>query len=97
MNMSKHTYRSELGMILDILEVAKDNGKQGTIISSIARRANLSHYAAMDKCQKLIDSGLMESKVEKKSNIFTVTEKGIHFFGELQKIVETAQSIKIRC
>jgi predicted transcriptional regulator len=95
--MSKHPYRSELGMILDILEVAKDYGMQGTIITSIARRANLSHYAAIDKCQKLIDSGLMESKVDKKSNIFIVTERGLHFFGELQKVVETAQSIKIRC
>jgi len=95
--MSKHPYRSELGMILDILEVAKDYGMQGTIITSIARRANLSHYAAIDKCQKLIDSGLMESRMDKKSNIFTITERGIHFFAELQKVVYTAQSIKIRC
>jgi len=95
--MSKHPYRSELGMILDILEVAREYGIQGTIITSIARRANLSHYAAIEKCQKLIDSGLMESRVDKKSNVFIITEKGIHFLGELQKVVETAQSIKIRC
>lgn len=50
--MSKQQYRSEMGIISDILHVTKDCGRQGEIISSIARKANLSHYAAIDKCQK---------------------------------------------
>ncbi|WP_231561874.1 hypothetical protein, partial [Nitrosococcus oceani] len=45
-SMSKQPYRSELGMISDILQVAMDYGRQGTIITTIARRANLSHYTA---------------------------------------------------
>ena len=95
--MSKQPYRSEIGMISDILQVAKDYGRQGTIITTIARRANLSHYTATDKCQKLIDFGLMESRTYKRGHIFSITDKGMQFLSELQKFTESAQAIKIRC
>ncbi|MDE1844394.1 MAG: transcriptional regulator [Thaumarchaeota archaeon] len=94
--MSKQPYRSELGMISDILQVTMDYGRQGTIITTIARRANLSHYTATDKCQKLIDFGLMESRADKRSNFFAITEKGIHFYEELQRFTETMQAIRVR-
>ncbi|MGI0087594.1 MAG: hypothetical protein ACREBI_06500 [Nitrosotalea sp.] len=42
--MSKHQYRSELGIISDVLSVIIDCGRHGAIISSISRKANLSHY-----------------------------------------------------
>jgi predicted transcriptional regulator len=93
----KQQYRSEVGIISEILQITMDCGMQGTIISSIARRANLSHYTAMEKCQKLIDFGLMESRVDKKSRSFAITEKGIKFHQEMQKFLEIAQEIKIRC
>ncbi|HEX5457762.1 MAG TPA: winged helix-turn-helix domain-containing protein [Candidatus Nitrosotalea sp.] len=92
----KQQYRSEVGIISEILQVTMDCGMQGTIISSIARRANLSHYTAMEKCQKLIDFGLMESRADKKSRSFVITEKGIKFHQEMQKFLEIAQEIKIR-
>jgi predicted transcriptional regulator len=92
----KQQYRSEVGIISEILQVTMDCGMQGTIISSIARRANLSHYTAMEKCQKLIDFGLMESRADKKSRSFIITEKGIKFHQEMQKFLEIAQEIKIR-
>ncbi|HEU5488269.1 MAG TPA: winged helix-turn-helix domain-containing protein [Candidatus Nitrosotalea sp.] len=92
----KQQYRSEVGIISEILQVTMDCGMQGTIISSIARRANLSHYTAMEKCQKLIDFGLMESRTDKKSRSFVITEKGIKFHQEMQKFLEIAQEIKIR-
>ncbi|MDR3782071.1 MAG: winged helix-turn-helix domain-containing protein [Candidatus Nitrosotalea sp.] len=92
----KQQYRSELGIISEVLQVTMDCGMQGAIISSIARRANLSHYTAMEKCQKLIDFGLMESKIDKKSRAFVITEKGIQFYHEMQKFLEIAQEIKIR-
>jgi len=93
----KQQYRSELGIVSEILQVAMDCGLQGAIISSIARRANLSHYTAMEKCQKLLDFGLMESRIEKKSRSFVITEKGIQFYHQMQKFLEIAQEIKIRC
>lgn len=92
----KQQYRSELGIVSEVLQVTMDCGTQGAIISSIARRANLSHYTAMEKCQKLIDFGLMEPRIDKKSRSFVVTEKGIQFYHEMQKFLEIAQEIKIR-
>ena len=92
----KQQYRSELGIISEVLQVVMDCGMQGAIISSIARRANLSHYTAIEKCQKLIDFGLMEFRIDKKSRSFVITEKGIEFHHEMQKFLEIAQEIKIR-
>ena len=92
----KQQYRSELGIISEVLQVVMDCGMQGAIISSIARRANLSHYTAIEKCQKLIDFGLMEFRIDKKSRSFVITEKGIQFYHEMQKFLEIAQEIKIR-
>lgn len=93
----KQQYRSEIGIVSEVLQIAMDHGVQGTIISSIARRANLSHYTAMEKCQKLINFGLMESREDRKTRYFIVTEKGIQFHHEMQKFLEIAQEIKIRC
>jgi predicted transcriptional regulator len=95
-NVSKQQYRSEMGIISEILGIAMDSGRGGAIISSIARRANLSHYTVIEKCQKLINAGLVESTSNNRNHIFVVTEKGIQFFQELQKFIEIAQSIKVR-
>ena len=94
--VSKQQYRTELGIISEILGVTMDCGRRGAIISSIARRANLSHYTVVEKCQKLIDAGLVESTSNNRNHTFVVTEKGIHFFQELRKFIEIAQSIKVR-
>jgi predicted transcriptional regulator len=94
--MSKQQYRGGLGIISDILYVTIDCGRQGAIISSIARRANLSHYAVIEKCQKLIDAGLVESRSNNKNRTFIITEKGVQFFQQLQKFVETVREVKIR-
>jgi predicted transcriptional regulator len=94
--MSKQQYRSEMGIISDILRVVMNCGRQGAIISHVARNANLSHYTAIEKCQKLIDFGLMESANDKKNHIFIITEKGLGFLQEMEKFIEIAQAIKIR-
>lgn len=94
--MSKQQYRAEMGIISDILQTAMNCGTQGTIISSIARASNLSHYTAVEKCQKLVDFGLMESRKYKRGQIYAITEKGILFFRELQRFEEYTQALKIR-
>jgi predicted transcriptional regulator len=94
--MSKQQYRSEMGIISEILGVTMDGGRSGAIISSIARRANLSHYTVTEKCHKLIDAGMIESTSNNRNHTLVVTEKGIQFFQELQKFIEIAQSIKVR-
>jgi len=85
-----------MGIISDILCATINLDRQGEIISAIARKANLSHYATIKKCQKLVDSGLMESVINKRNRIFIITEKGIEFFQELQKFLEIVQTTKIR-
>lgn len=94
--MSKQQYRSEVGVISEILQVVMDCGRQGMMISSIARRANLSHHTSIKKCQKLINFGLIESAFNGKNRTFTITEKGIHLFQEIQKFLEIVKVVKIR-
>ncbi|MBT7824747.1 MAG: MarR family transcriptional regulator, partial [Thaumarchaeota archaeon] len=51
-----------MGIMGDILDVTMNGGQQGVIVSAISRRANLSHYAVLDKCEKLINAGLVETR-----------------------------------
>lgn len=85
-----------MGIISDVLGVTMDCGKQGTMISSIGRRANLSHGMAVEKCTKWVDVRLIESISDKKNLTYIITEKGIQFFWEMQKFIEIAQAAKIR-
>ena len=94
--MSKQQYRSEMGIIADILGVTMDGGTQGVIVSAISRRANLSHYAVLEKCQKLIDAGLVESMKDSRNRLFTITEKGIRFFQEFQRFQNIVQMMNLR-
>ncbi len=94
--MSKQQYRSEMGIIADILGVTMDGGLQGVIVSAISRRANLSHYAVLEKCQKLIDAGLVQSMKDNRNRLFVITEKGIRFFQEFQKFQSLVQSMNLR-
>ena len=77
--MSKQQYRSEMGIMGDILDVTMDGGQRGVIVSAISRKANLSHYAVLDKCEKLINAGLMQSERLDRNRLFRVTEKGLDF------------------
>jgi predicted transcriptional regulator len=94
--MSKQQYRSEMGIIADILGVTMDGGRQGVIVSAISRRANLSHYAVLEKCQKLIDAGLVESMKDNRNRLFVITEKGIRFFQEFQRFQNIVQAMNLR-
>jgi len=94
--MSKQQYRSEMGIIADILGVTMDGGMQGVIVSAISRRANLSHYAVLEKCQKLIDAELVQSIKDNRNRLFIITEKGIRFFQEFQKFQSLVQSMNLR-
>jgi hypothetical protein len=43
-----------MGIMGDILDVTANGGRSGVIVSAISRKANLSHYAVLDKCEKLV-------------------------------------------
>jgi len=85
-----------MDIITDILGVTMDGGLQGVNVSAISRRANLSHCALSDKCQKLIDAGLVELMEVDRNRLFKVTESGIKFFQELQRFQDLVKEIHIR-
>ena len=85
-----------MGIMADILGVTMDGGSQGVIVSAISRRANLSHYAVLEKCQKLINAGLVESLKDNRNRLFVVTEKGIRFFQEFQRFQNIVQAMNLR-
>ena len=60
-----------------------------SIVSAISRKANLSHYAVLDKCEKLVEAGLVESVKNDRNRVFLITEKGLQFFQEFQEISGT--------
>jgi len=94
--MSKQQYRSEMGIMGDILDVTMDGGQRGVIVSAISRRANLSHYAVLDKCEKLINAGLMQSERLDRNRLFRITEKGLGFVEEFQKFQNLIESMNLR-
>ena len=80
----------------DILDVTTSGGRDGVIVSAISRKANLSHYAVLDKCQKLIDAGLVNSVKNERNRKYMVTEKGLQFVQEFQKFQSLVESMNLR-
>ncbi|NIP61688.1 MAG: transcriptional regulator [Nitrosopumilaceae archaeon] len=85
-----------MGIMGDILDVTAEGGRNGVIVSAISRRANLSHYAVLDKCEKLIDAGLVESKKNERNRVFMITEKGLQFFQEFKRFQNLVESMHLR-
>ncbi len=94
--MSKQQYRSEMGIMGDILDVTMDGGRDGVIISAISRRANLSHYAVLYKCDKLVTAGLVDSIKNDRNRVFMITEKGLEFFQEFRRFQSLVESMNLR-
>ena len=95
-NRSKRPYRAGTGIMIDILNVVKDCGLQGAKISEIARKANLSHYSTLEKCQKMTDVELLRSKQDRRNHMYIITEKGISFCHHIEEFLTLVQSIGIR-
>ena len=87
---------SEMGIMGDILGVTMDGGRSGVIISAISRKANLSHYAVLDKCEKLVTAGLVESVKNDRNRVYLMTEKGVRFFQEFQRFQSLVESMNLR-
>ena len=96
LTMPKQQYRSEMGIMGDILDVTVNGGREGVIVSAISRKANLSHYAVLDKCEKLIEAGLMESVKNDRSRVFLITTKGLEFFQEFKRFQGLVESMNLR-
>ena len=95
-SLLKPHYRSEMGIIIEILDATMDGGTHGMIVSAVSRRTNLSHFAMKEKCQKLMDAGLIESVMRKRNRIIKITEKGMRFFQELQSFLDLIKKMNLR-
>ncbi|MDH3277144.1 MAG: transcriptional regulator [Nitrosopumilus sp.] len=89
-------YRTQMHSLGDVLDVILNAGREGVIISSISRRANLSHYPTMDKCGKLLSAGLIKSNTDNGKNVFFITEKGYNFITEYRKFQDLIESMNLR-
>ena len=85
-----------MGIMGDILDVTADGGRDGIIVSAISRKANLSHYAVLDKCEKLVEAGLVESVKNDRNRVFQITEKGLGFFQEFKRFQNLVESMNLR-
>lgn len=95
--MTKTQYRSELAIMHDIMSVTAYEGQSGIRVSRISHKANLSHYVVVEKCQRLIDAGLIELNQNKRNRIYNLTEKGITFYNELTRFQSLVSSLNLRC
>ena len=59
----RQTYRSSVGMAIDVMEAISSKGEDGIRVSVLARIANLSHYACHDRLNVMIERGLVEKTV----------------------------------
>lgn len=94
--MARKQYRSEIGIVGDILDVTADAGMSGALVSEITRSANLSHYVALAKCDKLVSAGLVRPDQNGRSRVFLITEKGRQFVRELEKFRGAAAGLNLR-
>ena len=85
-----------MAIIGDILDVTMQGGRKGTIVSTISRKANLSYYAVLEKCDGLISAGLVESTKIDRNRIFMITEKGLQFFQEFKRFQSLVESMNLR-
>jgi predicted transcriptional regulator len=83
--IQKPKYRSELGIILDILDLLSSEGQNGVIVSTISRIANVSYNSVNERCQKLVDGGLVRSVKNRKNHRYIITESGIEFLVKLRQ------------
>ena len=85
-----------MGIMGDILDVTMEGGRNGVIVSAISRRANLSHYAVLDKCEKLVNAGLVASVKNDRNRVYLMTEKGLEFFSEFRRFQDLVESMNLR-
>lgn len=92
----KPKYRSEIGIIVDMLGVIASSGRHGINVSAISRMANVSYNAINLKCQKLVAAGFVELYKTKNKTMYSITPSGIEFFEKLQKFTDTMREMNIR-
>lgn len=89
-------YRTQMHSLGDVLNVIRDGGREGVILSVIGRKANLSHYPTLKKCDMLTSAGLIDVEIKDRNKIFTITQKGLQFIEEFQNFQILVESLSLR-
>lgn len=93
----KKPYRSEFQIISDVLGTLNAGGEEGAKISEVTRKANLSHYQALEKLEKLKASGLVMEVRRDRNRFFRLTSpNGTQFFQRLGQYGEGGGTITLR-
>jgi predicted transcriptional regulator len=85
-------HRSELGILMDMLHIIADGGRDGVIVTDISRKSNAAHDMVIEKCKILLRSGIVESEVNGRNRIYRITQEGIKFFADVRNLQELVQS-----
>ena len=92
----KNSYRTQIHSLGDVLDVIKDGGREGVIVSVIGRKANLSHYPVLKKCDLLMAAELIVCTMINQNKVFTITEKGLRFVQEYENFKRLVESLNLR-
>jgi predicted transcriptional regulator len=85
--------RTELGQLIQILEHLGSSGE--TIITSLARHANMSHCLAAQNCEKLICAGLIEKTVSDNNKKYRLTSEGRSFLNYCRNFEDVLRTYKL--
>jgi len=91
-------YRTQVKIIADVLSATKeyDFDSRGIGVTTIIRKANLSHPRLMKILSDLINSGLLEETVKGKVCKYKLSVKGQHFLSEYNKFHDFATTFGLR-
>ncbi len=82
-------YRSDIVIILDILDAI---GEEGALISHIATYANMPNPRVKEKLDVMIENGLVTEEIDKSGRrIYRLTDKGLE---TREKLRETVYMLK---
>ncbi len=93
----RKTYRGEVSIAESILQIVSQGGTSGVNASRVVTVSGLIYRDTIEKCQKLIDAGLLESWREGRLLLFRITPKGLEFLSELQYFLNLIRLANLRC
>ena len=94
--LSQKQNRTRIRSLGDVLQIIREGGHEGVVISKITRKANMSYYPAQEHCSKLISARLVEQIITDKRQVFVITQKGQEFFREYQNFQNLVAPLNLK-
>ena len=93
--VTKRKYRTEIGIVYDMLCEVMDAGYTGIPISKLCSKANCSFYDAKEKCS-LLEHYLLIESVDDSETQFRITENGRLLHHEIEEFKSIVNSYSLR-